>query len=244
VCELVDRDGRVASSNCVQWQGLPVREELGTIAPAVIEADVRAAALAESLFGAAKPFRTFLYVTVGTGISCCLMLDGRPFLGARGATGTMGSSPLSIPCEQCGHVSQRTLEDIAAGPALVKRFNALHGHATNGREVLAAAAAGDSVAAKIVQSAGEALESQVALLVNVLDPEAVVIGGGLGLSDGPYWDHFIASTRRHIWSELHRGLPILRAATGVDAGWIGAAARAWREFPNGSNQPQTLQTKP
>ena len=243
LCELVDRDGKIVSSNCIHWQDQPVREELSAIAPAVIEADVRAAALAESLLGAGQPFKTFLYVTVGTGISCCLMLEGKPFLGARGATGTMGSSPLSLPCEQCGHVSQRTLEEIAAGPALVTRFNALHGQATTGREVLAAAAAGNSVAAKIVQSASEALESQVALLVNVLDPEAVVIGGGLGLSDGPYWDHFIASTRRHIWSELHRDLPILRAATGVDAGWIGAAARAWREFPNGSNQPQTLKSQ-
>lgn len=241
-CELVDRDGKIASSNCIHWQDQSVREELGRIAPAVIEADVRAAALAEFLFGAAKPFRTFLYVTVGTGISCCLMHEGKPSLGARGATGTMGSSPLSIPCEQCGHVSQRTLEEIAAGPALVTRFNALHGNATSGREMLAAAA-GNSVAAKIVQSASEALESQVALLVNLLDPEAVVIGGGLGMSDGPYWDHFIASTRRHIWSELHRDLPILRAATGVDAGWIGAAANAWREFPNGSNQPQTLKSQ-
>lgn len=230
VCELVDRHGRVASSNCIDWQNQPVREELCSIAPAVIEADVRAAALAESLFGAARGFGTFLYVTVGTGISCCLMLEGRPFLGTRGATGTMGSSPLSIPCEQCGHVSQRTLEHIAAGPALVERFNALHGDAATGREVLAAAATGNAVAARIVQSASEALESQVALLVNVLDPEAVVMGGGLGMSDGPYWDHFIASTRRHIWSELHRDLPILRAATGVDAGWIGAAAKAAQHF--------------
>jgi glucokinase len=162
---------------------------------------------------------------------------------AREATGMMGSSPLSISCEQCGHVSRRTLEDIAAGLALGKRFNALHGHATNGREVLAAAAS-DSVAATIVQSAGEALESQAALLINMLDPEVVGIGGGLGLSDGPYWDHFIASSRRHVWSELHRDLPILQAATGVNAGWIGAAAKGWREFPNGSNQPQTLESKP
>ena len=196
---------------------------------------MRAAAPAEALFGAAKPFRDFLCVTVETGISCCLMLDGRPFLGSRGAIGTMGSSPLSIPCEQCGHVSQRTLEDIAAGPALVTRFNELHGNAATGREVIAAATAGNSVAARIIQSSSQALESRVALLVNVLDPEAVVIGDGLGLSDGPYWDHFIASTRRHIWSELHRDLPILRAATGVDAVWIGAAARAWCGFPNGSN---------
>ena len=230
VCELVDREGNLASSNCIHWQDQPVHGELGAIAPAVIEADVRAAALAEALFGAAQQFRTFLYITVGTGISCCLMLEGRPFLGARGATGTMGSSSLSIPCEQCGHVSQRTLEEIAAGPALVGRFNALHGNASSGQTVLAAASTGNAEAAQVVRSASEALASQVALLVNVLDPEAVVIGGGLGSSEGPYWDHFIACTRRHIWSNVHRDLPILRAATGADAGWIGAASKAWQEF--------------
>ena len=50
--------------------------------------------------------------------------------------------------------------------------------------------------------------------MNTLDPEAVIVGGGLGLSEGPYWEHFIAATRRHIWSDVHRDLPILRAATG------------------------------
>ena len=68
------------------------------------------------------------------------------------------------------------------------------------------------------------------MLVNTLDPEAVVIGGGLGLSEGPYWEHFIAATRRHIWSDLHRGMPILRAALGTDAGWMGAALRAASTF--------------
>lgn len=122
-------------------------------------------------------------------------------------------------------------------------FDALHGNATTSREVLATASASNSVAEKIVQSASEALESQVALLVNVLDPEAVVIAGGLGMINGPYWVHFIAFTRRHIWFELHRDLPILRAATGVDTGWIGVAAKAWREFPNGLNQSQALKSK-
>ena len=156
------------------------------------------------------------------------MLDGAPYLGARGATGTMGSSPLHVSCEQCGHVSRRTLEEISAGPALVSRFNALGGSATKGQDVLAAAANGNALAVQIVRSASGALESQIGLLVNVLDPEVVVIGGGLGLSEGPFWDEFIAATRRHIWSEMHRELPILRAATGPDAGWIGAAAKAWK----------------
>jgi glucokinase len=232
VCELVDGQGRITSANCIQWVEQPVHSELSTIAPAIIDADVRAAALAEALFGAGKPFRTFLYVTIGTGISCCLMLDGQPYLGAHGATGTMASSPLSVPCESCGHINRRTLEEIASGPALVARFDAGQGQTTKAQEVLAAAAAGNTQAIEIVHSGADALGSQIGLLMNVLDPEAVVIGGGLGLSEGLYWDRVIASTRRHIWSCVHRDLPILHAATGADAGWIGAAAKAWQELGN------------
>ena len=66
----------------------------------------------------------------------------------------------------------------------------------------------------------------VGLLVSVLDPQSVIVGGGLGLSEGPYWESFCVSAREHIWSEVHRDIPILRAATGTDAGIIGAAAKA------------------
>jgi glucokinase len=229
ICELVDLGGNVVSENCIAWKGLPVRERLSKLAPTVIEADVRAAALAEAMFGAGKS--QFLYVTVGTGISCCLVLDGKPFTGARGATGTMASSPLSAPCEHCGRVSHRSLEEIASGPALVARYNQRRpGGADTGQAVLGAAAAGDTDAVDIVRSAGEALGASVGLLVNVLDPEAVVVGGGLGLSDGLFSDSFIAATRRHIWSVVNRDLPIIHAATGPDAGVIGAAAAAWKKY--------------
>lgn len=234
VCELVDLAGNLVSENCVAWKNVPVRERLSQLAPTIIEADVRAAALAEATFGAGKQFKQFLYVTVGTGISSCLVLEGQPFTGARGATGTMGSSPWGLVCDQCGHVSQRTLEEIASGPAIVARFNQRRpAGAETGQGVLSAAAAGDREAAEVVRSAGAALGASVGLLVNVLDPEAVVVGGGLGLSKGLYWESFLAATRRHIWSEVHRNLPIVHAATGSDAGVIGAAAAAWR-----SNQPQ------
>lgn len=232
VCELVDRESRIVSANCIQWLDQPVRDELSAIAPATIEADVRAAAIAEARFGAGKSFRSFLYVSIGTGISCSLILDGKPHLGAKGATGTMASSSLSLPCEECGHKNRRALEEIASGPALVSRFNAADGNVTSAQEVLVAATAGDSQAIEVIRSAAEALGSQIGLLVNVLDPEAVVIGGGLGLSEGLYAEHFIASTRRHIWSNVNRDIPILRAAMGADAGWMGAAAKAWQEFGN------------
>ncbi len=236
VCELVDLDGNLVSENCVAWKNVPAREHLSQLAPAVIEADVRAAALAEATFGAGRQSQQFLYVTVGTGISSCLVLAGRPFTGARGATGTMGSSPWGLGCEQCGHVNQRTLEEIASGPALVARFNQRHpAKASTGQEVLGAAAAGDPEATAVVRSAGEALGVCVGFLVNVLDPELVVVGGGLGLSKGFYWESFVASTRRQIWSDVHRNLPIVHAATGPDAGVIGAAAAAWRAI-----QPKTV----
>ncbi len=227
VCELVAPDGSIKSANCLPWTREAVQKELGSLAPLTIEADVRAAALAEANWGAGRGSHVFLYVTVGTGISSCLMLNGQPYLGARGLTGTMASSSLSFPCEQCGKINRTELEKIASGPALALRLNrAAPGRAANGREVLAAAEAGDSLARDVVASAGEALESVVALLINVLDPEKVVLGGGLGSSEGLFWDSFVAATRRHIWSEAHRDLPIVRAATGPDAGWLGAALAA------------------
>ncbi len=230
VGELADCRGGLASGNCVEWRGLPVQETLGAVAPVVFEADVRAAALAEARLGAGQPYPIFLYVTVGTGISCCLMLAGKPYLGTRGLTGTMACSTIVAPCERCGHTTGPSLEEVASGPGLVARYRAAGGEAKDGRAVLAAAAAGNEAARRIVQSASDALGSQVALPVNTLEPGAVVLGGGLGLSEGPFWEHFREAARRHIWSPLNRGLPILRAETGPDAGWIGAALKAADTF--------------
>lgn len=223
LCELVDGEGRPASANAVDWVGLPVADRLAAVGPVVIEADVRAAALAEARLGAGRPFRHFLYVTVGTGISCCLMVGGEPYQGAGGFTGTMGSSVLAVPCERCGATGRRTLEDLASGPGLVARFRAAGGSAETGVEVLRAAGSGEAEARQVVASAGEALGSQLALLVGTLDPEAVVVGGGLGLAGGLYWERMTAAIRRDIWSDRQRGIPILRAERGPDAGWIGAA---------------------
>jgi glucokinase len=62
----------------------------------------------------------------------------------------------------------------------------------------------------------------------VLDPEAVVVGGGLGLAGGLYWESFERSAREHIWADATRGLPIVPAQLGADAGLIGAAASVLR----------------
>jgi glucokinase len=227
VPQLVDRDGRIRSAYNFDWTDLPVRERLSALAPTTIDADVRAAARAEARFGAGKDRRIFAYVTIGTGISYCLVVDGRPHAGANGFAIHFASSALCIPCEACGHISRPVVEEVASGPAIVAAFARRAGRRVAGAaEVLAAAAAGDPVAADVVGGAAEQLGPLVALIVNMLDPEAIVLGGGLGLAPGLYGERLVASTRAHIWAESCRSLPILPATLGVDAGLIGAALAA------------------
>ena len=229
VAELVDCDGNVTSSCTIHWRGLAVQDRLSEIAPAQVESDVRAAALAEAIFGMGRRSRLFVYVTVGTGISSCLMQNGYPFKGAKGNAITLASSPLSTVCTHCGVKLHPVLEEFASGPAIAKRFAAAkkfenNAEAAAAEQVFQAASKGDNVAAEILTTAGEALGVSAAFLVNVLDPEMIVVGGGLGLAGGLYWDAFQKACREHIFAETSRGLPIVRAKMGIDAGLVGAAS--------------------
>lgn len=229
VAELVDLAGNITSEQTIHWCGLPIEESFSRIAPVVVESDVRAAALAESLFGAGKPFQLFVYVTVGTGISHCFVQGGRPFAGSRGNALIFSSTPLTTTCTACGSVLKPVLEEFASGPALVQRYNQESASPlTQGEQVLSAVETEDPIAVRVVKSAGEALGVSVAFLINVLDPQAVIVGGGLGLAGGLYWSSFVSSTRSHIWAEAARSLPILPATLGTDAGLIGAAAAVVR----------------
>lgn len=227
VPQLVDNAGRVRSAYNFDWTDLPVGERLSTLAPATIESDVRAAARAEARFGAGKGRRVFAYVTIGTGISYCLVIDGRPHAGANGFAIHFASSALHVPCEACGHINAPVLEEIASGPAISAAYARRTGCSVGGAaDLLAAATSGDAIASDLVIAAARQLGPLVALVVNMLDPEAVVLGGGLGLAVGVYREELIASTRAHIWADSCRDLPILPAALGVDAGLIGAALAA------------------
>lgn len=225
LCEIVDPSGHPRSGATVNWQELPVRERFASIAPTVIDADVRAAALAEAEFGAGRNRHVFLYVTIGTGISSALVVGRRPFAGARGAAGTFASSPL--PSWIDGLDPAPTLEQWASGPGLVARYRAVGGTADGAQDVLAAAASGETKAIRIVVTAAETLGASIGWLVNVLDPDAVVLGGNLGLAQGLYREHMESALRRQIWWDGHRQLPLINAATGPDAGLLGAATTAW-----------------
>jgi glucokinase len=152
--------------------------------------------------------------------------DAQPFKGAKGNAIVMGSSPLSTVCTHCGTKLRPVLEEFASGPAIAKRFaQSANGHpAATCEEVFRAASNSDKDAIEILSSAGGSLGVSAAFLVNVLDPEVIVVGGGLGTAGGAYWHAFERSCREHIFADDTRGLPIVTATLGVDAGLVGAAA--------------------
>jgi len=229
VPQLVDKRGRIRSAHGFDWTDEPVRERLSAIAPATVESDVRAAALAEARLGAGRNLGLFAYVSIGTGISYCLVIDGRPQAGANGFAIHFASSALHVPCRHCGHVNRPVLEEIASGPAVAAAFAGRTGRPADGSDVIAAALSGDAAAIDILTKAADQLGPVVALIVNMLDPQAILLGGGLGLAAGPYRDRLLAATRAHIWAPSCRDLPIEAAALGVDAGLVGAALASVRQ---------------
>lgn len=127
---------------------------------------MRTGGLAEAIFGAGKSRNLFAYVTVGTGISYCLVQDRRPFRGALGNAITLGSSPLGTACTHCEAKLRPVVEEFASGPAIAKRFaqmrekpdsNARSTEVGSAEQVFHAAANGDCCAIEILTSAGEAL---------------------------------------------------------------------------------------
>jgi glucokinase len=226
--EVLDRDLELRSHVSVDWTRRQIVDALGTIAPVSIEADVRAAALAEARVGAGRGRSSVGYVSVGTGISASLVLGGIPYAGAHGAAQLLGSAELPVDCPHCGRsFRSASLEHAASGPALVARYNeASGGTIASGEELLELAGSGDATAGSIVQRGAEMLGGYVALFVNLVDPEIVVIGGGLGTAGGAYWPTVIASARDHIWAEHVVQVPIVPAELGGREGVVGAGLLA------------------
>ncbi len=221
--ELISIHGQVTSCYHFDVRGLPIAERLSKITPCVMVSDVRAAALAEASLGAGRDYQNFVYISVGTGISHTLVIAGVPYAGARGYALLFAAGAQHQHCPHCGSPSAFVMEDFSSGPNIVRRYNELRGTKLTRVEELIAIQAQDGEALHILQSAGDALGAGVGQLVNILDPEAIIVGGGLGMAEGNYWDHFLQATRTTIWSEEARSLPISHAALGNQAGWIGAA---------------------
>lgn len=227
----------------LDWRDVPVRELVGTRTglPTVVDNDASTAGWGEHRFGAAAGYRHVLVVTVGTGIGGGIIADGRLLRGAHGFGGEIGHIIVEPGGPECGCGNRGCWEQVASGRAIdrlarqTKPGSAIArlagDHEVSGLFVSRAAAEGDAEATGILETVGRRLGEGLAGLVNVLDPEAVVVGGGVAdvgdLLLGPARRAF----REAVEAPEHRPeVPIVPASLGNDAGAIGAAALALEAF--------------
>ncbi|MET8159902.1 ROK family protein [Sphaerisporangium sp. NPDC005289] len=180
------------------WEGLELprllREEFGDT-PVAIDNDVNAAAAAELRWGALRGVGTGLYLNLGTGLAAALVVDGRVAPGAHGAAGEIGYL-LGEPGDPAFSEGHAPLEEIISGHALAR-----HGAALLGRPVSAASLfeAGDDPAVRaLLDRAVAALAMAVANVCVVLDPERVVVGGGLMGASHHIMPRLTAEIRRAV----------------------------------------------
>ncbi len=232
--EYVSREGLLTSHEVLTWSTQPhsllaaALHPLGLDGlPLVIESDVRLGAWGEARYGVGVDARDFVYISLGTGLSSTVVLDGRPWAGVRGEAIGLGEwHPLvdvSGPLATEGF--RGNLEGYASGAGIAARFERITGGTTTTRELVAAAEAGDDLSRAILVSAGTAIGRACSEIVNVLDPAAIVLGGGLGAAPTPVRDAIHRSYEALGGSRAGRP-PLVVAHNGADAGLLGAAAAA------------------
>ncbi|MGI8470057.1 MAG: ROK family protein [Pyrinomonadaceae bacterium] len=208
-----------------------LENELGI--KAFLENDATAAAVGENWLGASKDFANSICVTLGTGIGGGIIIDGKILRGVDGTAGEIGHicvEPFGAPCG-CG--SRGCVEQYSSATAIVRLARELEAQypksVLNGkthfdaREVFLAGINGDELALEVFRQMGFYLGIALASLINVLNPEVIVIGGGAAAG----WKFFMPHTRETIFQRAYHEpaerAKIVRAGLGDDAGILGAA---------------------
>lgn len=243
----IDRSGStVLFSPNLAWRDEPLKQRLESVIdlPVTISNDANAAAWGEFRFGAAADADDMVLVTVGTGIGGGIVVDGVLMRGAFGVAAELGHMRVVPDGIRCGCGNRGCWEQYASGTALVREARELVALGTphaarlselcagdpaalSGPDVTKAAAEGDPAAVELLADLGTWIGEGVASVAAILDPELIVLGGGVSEAGALLLDPAVAAFRRQLTGRGHR--PEARfalASLGNDAGMIGAATLA------------------
>ncbi|MFA5889667.1 MAG: ROK family glucokinase [Actinomycetota bacterium] len=249
------RRGVVLFAPNISWRDVPLRSMLaGRLGvPVVVDNDANVAAWGEAFHGAGAGARDQILLTVGTGVGGGFVLGGELYRGAHGAAAEVGHMVVNAGGPVCGCGARGCLEAMASGTA-IGRIARERGDdpaaagvlarasgdlaAITGEMVGDAAVEGDPFAVSVVAEAGGWLGVGIASLVNLLDPDVVVVGGGVATGVG---ELLLAPARARMrgavmGDEFRSHPPVVPAMLGDDAGVIGAAALA-RQVASGRRAP-------
>ncbi len=193
--------------------------------------DANAAAWGEYRLGAAQGCRTALFLALGTGVGGAILSEGRVFIGSHGFAGEIGHMPVMVDGPACACGSRGCLEALVAAAAIVRRYRERFPpgedpQVATPRDIAGLADSGDREADRALRETGRMLGAALTGLVHLLDPDRIVVGGGiLGSADRILPEAVAVLREACLWSGTD--LPDVRAAAlGGGAGWMGAAMAA------------------
>lgn len=229
----------------IAWRDYPLgqrlREQVGPGVPVVVENDANGAAWAEWRFGAGAQAQCMLMLTIGTGIGGALVLDGAMFRGSSGLAAEVGHMCMVPGGHRCGCGQLGCWETYGSGSALVREARAaavadpdaarsllrLAGGEPgeiSGVHVTTAAQAGDPLAVRLLADLGTWIGRGAASLASLVDPEVIVVGGGVADAGDLLFTSLRAAYTEHLTAADHRtAAPVVPATLGNDAGMVGAA---------------------
>ena len=233
----------MASGTNLDWTGVKIGDVVseGVGLPVVVENDANAAGWAEARFGAGAGKANVLVVTLGTGVGGAVVIDGHLVRGAAGFAAEIGHISIVPDGRPCGCGLRGCLERYASGtalgvngwelakfrPAYAARIIELSGGDQNkisGKAVTAAAREGDPAALECYERLGDALGQGLADLAAVLDPEVIVLTGGLTEAGDILLTPVTKAFDQYLTARTRRPqIPVLISASGQDAGLVGAA---------------------
>jgi glucokinase len=225
------------------WRNFPLAETIASIyrVPVRVDNDANAAALAETRWGAARGFRYVFYATIGTGIGSGIVLDGRIYHGHTGSAGEGGHVSIDYRGPLCSCGKRGCIEVLAAGPAIGARARAKLGSDTSRYSAILelakgnvaavtselvgqAYAAGDELAREILLETVVLLTPWLGNIVDLLDPDVLVMGGGVAAMLKPFFDDIKSRLPQWCVNPRASEIPLLMAHYGADAGIAGGAA--------------------
>jgi glucokinase len=195
--------------------------------PTVVINDAQAALLGEVWQGAARGMKNVLMLTLGTGVGGAAMVDGRVLRGHLGRAGHLGHISLNPDGPRDIVGTPGSLEDAIGDCTVGARTG---GRYSNTRALVTAAAAGDAMARAVWTRAVRALGASLAGLINVLDPQMIVIGGGIAAAGDSLFGPLRAALGEFEWRVGAEGVAVVPAQLGTLAGAYGAARRAQLTF--------------
>lgn len=220
----IPQTGILKNSNTLCLNGKPLGRDISARLGCEVHLanDANCCALAEARLGAGRGYRTVFGIILGTGVGGGIVVNGEVLTGPHGIAGEWGHNPLcgeSTPC-YCGRVG--CLETVCSGPALEKYHHSRTGLSLRLPEIASRATSGDADAVATLERLRKKFAEALGTLINLIDPDAIVIGGGVGNLDLLYTMETREAILSHLFNDRFE-TPLLHPELGDSSGVFGAA---------------------